>query len=160
MTCEFLSFFEIRCCSYTESGVSISVDRKRDEKVKFYLLDREMGPCDYMEKRREITQGEICDLVISYQKNESDEIIFCLVELKGININKAIDQISIVFDSLKRKECAHHSITWKAYVCSHGSSPVKYDTTHENKLKERFLSGNFKIRKNRKTDPFSSFLRS
>lgn len=159
MTCDFLNFFEIPCCSYSESGVTVSVDRKKDEIVKFFLIDRDMGNKEYMEKRKEISDREICDLVISFGKKGLDELIFCLVELKGSDINHAIDQVSKVFDSLIKKNCCHHKITWKVYICSHGSSPIKYDTAHEKKLKDRFQTGNFKVGKNRPTDPFANFLR-
>jgi hypothetical protein len=159
MTCDFLKFFEITCCSHSEDGVTVSVDRKSDEVVKFFLIDREMKNKEYVKKRQEISNGEICDLVISYEKKRINEITFCLVELKGSKINHAIDQVSKVFDSLITKECCHHPVKWKCYICSHGSSPIKYDTSHEKKLKDRFQMGRYKISKNRKTDPFSNFLR-
>lgn len=159
MTCEFLNFFKISKCSYSENGVKVSVKKEQNEIINFFLIDRNMNDKEYLIKRREISEKEICDLVISYEKRGKNAITFCLVELKGSDINHAIDQVCRVFDVLKDKECCHHNVIWKVYICSHGSSPIRYDTTHERKLKDRFRSGCYKLSKNRKTDPFQNFLK-
>jgi len=159
MPCEVLNFFEIPCCHYYEEGVGIGIDRKGNEIIRFYLIDRNTNNAEYREKRQEISDGEICDLIISYKLRNNEKIIFCLVELKGAKINHAIDQICRVFDFLQTKNCCHQTINWKAYICSNVSSPVKKNDSFIIKLKQRFQPGDYKISKNRVTDPFANFLR-
>jgi hypothetical protein len=96
----------------------------------------------------------------------SDEKIICFVELKGNDINKAIDQVTNTYRcfgrkiqrmKLKNSKGLIESITCKAYIRLGGSAPIKIKDDEIEPLRKAF-NGKKNIKISRDKD-VGSFIR-
>ena len=143
-----------RGTSFSENGKDIRVDPLPDEIFAFFIIDDQSNPKSKVREEFGIT-GEICDLLVFRALKNNDKKIICLVELKGNNIDKAIDQVMNTYKffgtkvsqmKLKNAKEILDSITWKAYIRLGGSAPVKIKDEKVEQLNRVFKGkNNFKI---------------
>ncbi len=163
MTLEiFLKSCRINKTSWQEKGKYVNIRPQDGEIIQFFLIDTENNQnC----KIRQLLNhnGEICDLIVSYQKNNSRNKIVCLVELKGTRVDKAANQILSIYKILK--ECLNRNriencsqILWRAYILRAGSSPIKH-TEAQRLLLTEFDSNEFKISRKNNCDDLGKFIR-
>lgn len=144
--------------SVSESDVSVSVKQHAHETVLFFRVD-----IAHVCKGLGIKDKEPrCDYLVFY-KNEGKTIL-CLVELKGKNVDHAVDQIAHSYKHLsqllKQRDVDMKHITWKAYICCNAHSPLTQSKQPANTLKELFGHNNFGIVRDRgREDEFGKFLR-
>src|SRR6266436_501803 len=105
--------------SVTEKGVTvrISTDRKQadrgsNEIILFFKTDEQIVRRDLG-----IQDGEaICDYLVFYSRegknDEESEKVLCLVELKGGDVKRAMEQVNSTYEHLKqfleRRPCKPH----------------------------------------------------
>lgn len=145
--------------SYNECGVTISIDRKKDEIVYFFLLDNTYK--DILKKHLGI-EGEgqpICDLLVFYQKEGKPKKVLCLAEAKGSDTAHALKQIENIYDAMSRKmksTCKNllDECTWVAYIQQnpHSSSPPNMKSYTDSLEKKGLIC---RVQKN----GFSDFIR-
>lgn len=112
--------------SHTESGVKVSVkpDKSQEETIVFFCIDPESPEsnedCEFIDI---ISAVQICDLLIDYES--SKKVVFCLVELKGRDVEHAIEQVLSTFKGILRTfgKNVRDDVQWKAYIVQHGSAP-------------------------------------
>jgi hypothetical protein len=132
---------------FSESGVEVSMVQKSGEKLLFFKMDQPIV------REALHIEGHICDGLVCYFRG--NEKIFCLVELKGCRLDTAVDQIINTHKHLKSQFTSSldkmnhkkylHMITWKAYVCSRGSTPKEL-SHYKKTLDDTFGKGNYGIR--------------
>ena len=109
-----------------ESGVNVSIDKKRGETVLFFRLDS--GDNRRLLKYLDIGDtGRICDLLIYYLNENDDKPSIFLVELKGKKTSDAIAQIESVYDAFSKKLTAEKifdDFKWGAFIKTNSKSPV------------------------------------
>jgi hypothetical protein len=148
--------------NFTESGGHVSIRKQSDECVLFFVVDPSSNRVSTA--REDLTiNGKICDLVVYYRKD--DKSVICLVETKGSNVARAVQQVKNTYDHLKRalnqatqgRACRtlFEDIVWKAYVCLHGSSPRDI-RNHRTTLNGYFGQRNCDIKRHQ---AFGDFLR-
>lgn len=149
--------------SFSEGRCQVRLCLEPGETVLFFVVDDQSNPDCTLRQDFGVT-GSICDLVVFYVRGHNK--VICLVELKGSDIERAIEQVTstrrFLQESLRQlakcKEFRSHlrQIEWKAYIHPHGSVPR--DTKRLCKpLQQDFGKGNFDI--SRKED-LGEFLRS
>ena len=116
--------------SVSEHGGRVSVEPQSGEVVLFFVVDDQTNPDSTLRQDLGIV-GAICDCVVYYVKG--DKKVLGLVELKGSNLDRALDQIMNTFQCLRqslractlRRDCrpCFLQIDWRAYVHIHGSAP-------------------------------------
>ena len=131
--------------SVSEHGGRVSVKPQSGEIVLFFVVDDQTNRDSTLRQDLGIV-GAICDCVVYYIKG--DKKVLCLVELKGSNVDHAVEQIMNTFQYLKqsleactlRRECrsCFLQIDWRAYVYVHGSVP------RNTKQASRFLTEAFR----------------
>lgn len=149
---------------FNNSGVNVSYLKQPDEMVMFFDIDPESNPLSTFKQDLNFLHEVICDGLVFYSKRPTK--IFCFVELKGQDINHAIDQVintyshfsSTLQKNLRSKSChdQFNLIVWKAYIAVNSSSPINCSDKKKGLLKDTFGKNNFKIER---SSNFSSFLR-
>jgi hypothetical protein len=142
----------------SESDVNVSVKRQANETILFFRIDAAHVCKDLGIKDKEPR----CDYLAFYKKD--DKTILCLVELKGKNIEHAVEQIAHTYkrlnELLKQRACDTKHITWKAYVGCNAHSPLTQSKQPADKLKALFGHNNFNIVRDRgRENMFGQFLR-
>jgi hypothetical protein len=134
--------------SCSDSGVTVRIQPTRSEEVQVFHIDDSSNPPCRLRTDLPII-GPICDCVFSYAKTRATSRILCLVELKGSNIEEAVDQILNTYEHVHSRLCREHQqrITFKAYIRLHGASP-RDNRNQQERLDRKFRRGNALIRRN------------
>lgn len=155
--------------SFTDQGQTVSVKQESNESFLFFVIDKKTNEKSSLPEvlgiSKEGKEGKICDLIVYYQKSPdgktpSDSCVICCAELKGTNLDRAIEQIintkKYFVDSLKAKKVDFKKITWKAYILCHGSSQKDMK-----KYKKNFEDAGFRNQyiETGKTSDISAFIR-
>ena len=110
---------------FSDAGarLSMTIDPKLKETALFFKMDK-----------AEVRQGLkiqtmlCCDGLIFYSRDNEQDKVFCLVELKGNKLEHAVKQIVTTRDYLQQALAQTLAssylkrIRWKAYIYQHGSS--------------------------------------
>ena len=138
--------------SFRESGATVSVAKQSGETILLFVLDPQSNHESTVVLDLPL-DGPICDLAFYYATSSVKRV--CLVELKGADINHALDQlintkekIEQALDNARRgKGWRRHAaaIEWLGYVRAHGSSPTRKPKNIEARLRRCFGKGNFKL---------------
>jgi hypothetical protein len=146
--------------------VTVSYSKGPNEVVLFFEIDEQTNPSSTFRQDIAPNINEICDGLIFFENLTN--CVFCFVELKGGNIDHAIDQIvstkrafiNSLTQSIQRKSCRNKisKITLKAFIAVNASSPMKLSSKKRSLLSSEFGDqNNICISRNR---DISSFLRS
>lgn len=121
----FFNHLLFKKTSYTDSGVTISIDSKKDENIFFFVLDNENKE-DLKTHLGIGGEGQLlCDLLVYYTKE--DKKILCLAEAKGRDVPHATEQIKNTYNALlknlrKSCPCLITDCKWVAFIQMHNSS--------------------------------------
>ena len=129
--------------SFSEAGGRVSVQPKSEETIHFFVIDDDINPDCTLRQDLGIV-GAICDLLVSYAKENKK--LLCLVELKGKNLRRAVEQVANTYKYLRKSlsQPQLQQIKWKAYIHQHGSSPSKTDRDWiKNRLERGFGKNNY-----------------
>jgi hypothetical protein len=145
---------------FTESGNAVSIQRQLQEIILFFSIDDQSNATCALRQSLSLT-SRICDLLVfraSFSDRRVESITLCLVELKGRDVDGALEQIENIYDvfshrlrSLSRPQCG---INWKAYIKVRVGSPINYNKRTISKLKQKGL----RVRVRREKD-IGDFLR-
>lgn len=139
-----------------ESGLIVSTEVLAGETILFFHIDCEDG----RNSLGIVGKGaKICDYLVFYTKDDDNKEVICLLELKGKDLNSAIEQIIQTHRNIHMIAKEHlgkhvQQILWKACICMHGQAPrnrqsdrdtlirvfgkenvrIKHGTTHDTKL--------------------------
>jgi hypothetical protein len=113
--------------SVTESGLTVNLERLRDEIIPFFHTDSPQA-------RKILSMPDdnqkSCDYFVVYTKasNNAKEIA-CFLELKGKNFEQAVKQVCNTYKHIKilleqYLEKAHHQkVIYSVSICMHGRAP-------------------------------------
>lgn len=147
-----------------ESGLTVSIDRQEDELIYFFHTDcGEGNRCLGMNK----PEKEKCnDYLVFYTKEKSINEVFCLLELKGKDIQRAKQQVintheyisALLKDKISRTQM--QNLIWSVYICLSNSAPQETQRV-QNELAALFGKGRVGIKTVVKKDTtnFALFLR-
>lgn len=147
-----------RGTSWHESGNKINIVPRSGELVKLFVIDPESNPqCSF----RQITglSGPICDVFITFLSQEHRIQLICLIEMKGNDLDYAIQQISKTYEALTQYHEDLRRANYRGYILSGGSAPIILNTANRNLLNRIFGRGNFTIRRKQNNDDLGQFLR-
>ena len=121
--------------SITESGLTVSMERKLDEIIHFFRVDSDGG-------RRELDMVglKVCDCLIIYTKEMKQDEVLCFLELKGGRLDDAKEQIMSTQGKVKQilsAERIQQNIILKACICMRQQAPSGF-MRHEAELKRLF----------------------
>lgn len=146
--------------SFFEAGGHIHFNQKADEIILLFVIDPESNSTSTAYQDL-IIKGPICDLILYYIKDHNK--VICFIELKGANIQKAVEQIENTFKNFKTllehstgdKACCPHcrDISYKSYIQLHGSAPRPI-TEYERALAKQFGRRNFRVSQDQDVDSF------
>jgi hypothetical protein len=140
--------------SITESGITVSIDRRQGEIISFFRPDSEAGRncLDMMGSRA-------CDCLVFYSQETQHEEKLCLLELKKpAKTGDAKKQILAVYHAVNKILNAAHvqGATWMVFICMRRHNVLPGDRRHINELKDYFGE---KVKCRRSSEEFGSFLR-
>lgn len=146
----------------------VSIVPGTGETILFFPIDDQQqrnAPC-LMRQELGLSKKPVCDLLVFFA-NESEEIVLCLVELKGRDVAHAVEQIEETYAALNEL-AARSSISprlWqrvhlKGYILMHGSMPQDVKK-FKKPLEKLFGKGNYDIKsqKENQGDFLGDFLR-
>lgn len=146
--------------SFSEAGGHIHFNQKADEIVLLFIIDQQSNPISTAYQDL-IKNGPVCDLIVYYIKDHKK--VICFIELKGSNIQRAVEQIENTFIKFKtllehsttNKACCTHcrNISYKSYIHLHGSAP-RFTREHERTLEQYFGRRNSRVSRNQDIDNF------
>lgn len=149
--------------SFSEAGGRIRFNQGTNETILLFVIDQRSNPHSTVYQDL-IINGLVCDLIIYYIKD--DKKIICFIELKGSDIQRAVEQIGNTFNKFKKslqisttkKACCPHStnIRYKSYILLHGSAP-RMIKDYMYTLEQSFGRGNFLISR---CEDISNFIRN
>jgi len=130
--------------SYTEDGVTITLQPQNGETILFFSIDDQSNPNCKLRPLLGLAQAgmKICDLIVFYA-NDTERII-CFVELKGSNIQTAKDQVINTFITFNAKLNSSLTFTAKTYIVHKGSTPQEIEK-YKQELENKFGKGNYDI---------------
>jgi hypothetical protein len=121
----------------TESGLTVSVAKKKNEIILFVQADN-----DHARRYLEMPQGnkKSCDRLILYALDYSKDELLCFLELKGNKLDDAVDQIINTHKHMRillnKNIAKKQHIFLCACICTHNSVPnVRNQQSHLEKLK-------------------------
>src|SRR6266487_1695351 len=147
-----------------EDGLTVSIEREKDEEIYFFRMDCVEGnSCLGMKK---VEKEKCCDYLVFFNKEKSINEVFCFLELKGKNVQKAKQQVINTYTHLSAllKENSGQNQTqvplWSVYICLSGPAPQETQRVH-NELIKRFGKGRVGIKAviKKDTTEFPRFLR-
>ncbi len=149
--------------SFKESGKHVNVKPKSEECVRFYHIDQNPN-CTVRSFFKH--DGHICDLLVTYSTQNSATRIFCIVELKGRNIDDAISQVLQVYGLFKRYIAENRAqfngldIIWRSCIVIGASAPMDCLDGNKKQLVQAFGRKNVKFTRKRNNDDLGVFLRT
>lgn len=128
-------------------GTAVSMSPNNDENVLFFDLDKE--PCAIRQLLLDQTDWEnkkICDGLVFF--SNSKEIIFCLIELKGEDVDHAKEQLintqrflqSHLKESLQKTPVGRElfrKIHWRAYILQNKRASSPNRNSNPDKIKKQ-----------------------
>jgi hypothetical protein len=156
-------------------GTTVSMTPNSDEKVLFFDLDKDecaikkllLGQADWQNKK-------ICDGLVFF--SNSNGIVFCLVELKGEDVNHAKDQLintqkflqCYLEGSLRKSSVGRdllQKIQWRAYILQNRSASSPSRKSNPDKIKKhgdiyKELNDHFEKFDIRKQQDIGDFIRA
>ncbi len=147
-----------------EDGLTVSIERGKDEEIYFFHIDCDEGSrCLGMNKTE---KEKCCDYLVFYAKEKSINEVFCFLELKGKNVQRAMLQVISAYTyvlALLRKKPGQIQLqdpVWSVYICLSGSVPQENKKVQK-ELKKRFGEGRVSIKAvvEKDTTEFPRFLR-
>ncbi|HEY1349674.1 MAG TPA: hypothetical protein VGF67_08630 [Ktedonobacteraceae bacterium] len=154
--------------SVSEQKTKASIEPAENEVVFFLKMD-----CDEARVQlgmRASDKKATCDYVVFYTRrsknSEERRSVLCLLELKGCDIDHAIDQVIATREHIKQSLRILQGTdvwpyvqrpTWKAYICCNPKSAIVPSKKYALTIEKAFGKNNFKITHN--DDP-GSFLRN
>ncbi len=141
--------------SFSEARNRVSLQRRSNETILFFSTDEQSNPHCTLRQDLDIPGG-VCDLVVFYA--QGNRKIVCLVELKGSDLKRAVEQVTNMYENLRRplKQTHLQLIEWKVYICMSGAVPKEAKNLQKN-LHRIFGKRNFVVSKNDRD--FGKFLR-
>ena len=108
-----------------ESGLIVSTEVLAGETILFFHIDCEDGRNSLGIAGK---GAKICDYLVFYTKDDDSKEIICLLELKGKDLNSAIEQIIQTYRNIHVMAKEHlgkhvQQIRWKTCICMHGQAP-------------------------------------
>ncbi len=137
--------------SFKENGVEIKVIPQSGETILFFSIDEQSNPSCKLRQVLNIDQQnmKICDLIVFYGKG-NDRVI-CFVELKGGDLQRAVEQIRNTYNSFRKillSRCSHcNGFIPKAYIKTNSSAPQEIKE-YQKQLCTTFGKSNYDISKN------------
>jgi hypothetical protein len=131
-----------------ENGLTVSIEPKKDEKIYFFHTDCDEGNrCLGMNK---LEKEECNDYLVFYTKEKGVNEVFCFLELKGKDIQKAKQQVinthkcikSLLKDKISQQQ---QNPIWSVYICLSNSAPQETQKV-QNELAILFGKGRVRIR--------------
>jgi len=121
--------------SISESGLTVSMERKSDETVHFFRIDSDEG-------RRELGMVDlkVCDCLVIYTKEIERDEALCFLELKGGRLDVAKEQVISTHSKVKQilsVERIQQNIILKVCICMRQQAPSGF-MRHEAELKRLF----------------------
>ncbi len=128
---------------FGEQGATVSIKPKSGETILFFSVDDQSNEGCGLRKMG--MQGALCDLVIFFD-NAGEKKTLCMVELKGSDLKRAIEQVINTRDFLKNNlpTGLRQHVVWKACILLTGKSPQEVKQL-EKHLEEAFGKENFRI---------------
>jgi len=122
--------------SYKEHGIRVSVQPKSGERWQFFVIDDQSRPACTLRQDLKI-RGALCDVVVLCHLPNAQLPIICLVELKGRDSARAVEQVLNTRAALLPHFRREHKCTvqWRAFIRRHGGAPKQ----HERKLRARLI---------------------
>ncbi len=154
--------------SYKEGKGKVSISPEEGEDICFFIIDNDVGYEALKIDRKALRtdkKGVICDCLVFFGRKgtESKEYVekFCLVELKGSDLEHVMHQIinthEHLWELLTYSPCKHNlsKFVKKAYIYRQGNTPkeTKHLTGLRNQLINIFES-NFEHGRNSDLGPF------
>ena len=132
--------------SHKEHGIGVSVQPKSGEKWQFYVIDEKSNAKCTLRKDLEI-HGALCDVVVICNLPKTQAPIVCLVELKGCDYAKAVEQVINTYKSLFPHFQRKHSfpVCWRVFIRRRGGAPKQRDLQLRKRLVDAFGKGNFQV---------------
>jgi len=157
---------KINKTSVTESGLTVNMERLRDEIVHFFHTD---SP----EARKVLNMPDrdqkSCDYFVLYTKaNNNPKEIACFLELKGKNFEQAVKQVCNTYKYTKflleqyLEKLQHQKVIYSVSICMHGRAPSpKAELRGREQLKNIFCitDQHIEIRHGRHKHDLGNFLR-
>ena len=142
--------------SFGEVHNRVSVQQKSDEPILFFVTDDQSNSVSTLRSDLKMG-GAVCDLVIFYAQGNKKTL--CLVELKGSDLEQAVEQIINTYQHLKRtlKQPHRRLIGWKAYIQISGSIPKELKELQKS-LHNIFGKHNYAIARDDRE--FANFIRN
>ena len=147
-----------------ESGLTVSVEREKDEEIYFFHVDcHEGNRCLGMN----IVEQEKCnDYLVFYTRDKSVNEVFCFLELKGKDIQRAKQQVINTHEYIKAllkdrmSQAQMQNLIWSVYICLSNAAPQETQRL-QNELTGLFGKGRVGIKTvvRKDTTNFPQFLR-
>ncbi|MDQ2886388.1 MAG: hypothetical protein M3Y39_09900 [Chloroflexota bacterium] len=147
-----------------ESGLTVSIEPEKDEEIYFFHIDCQEGNrCLGMNT----LEKEKCnDYLVFYTREKSVNEVFCFLELKGKDIQRAKQQVlnthkyvkALLIDRMSQAQI--QNLIWSVYICLSNAAPQETQRV-QNELSKLFGKGRVGIRAVREKDitNFPLFLR-
>ncbi len=126
------------------SGLTVSIEREEDEVIYFFRTDCDEGNwCLGMNK---VEKEKCSDYLVFYTKEKSVNEVFCLLELKGKDIQRAKQQVintheyinALLKDKISQAQMQY--FVWSVYICLSNSAPQETQRV-QNELTALFGKG-------------------
>ena len=113
--------------SVTESGLTVNIERLRDEIVLFFHTD---SPTARKILNMPDDNQKSCDYFVMYTKEcHNAKEITCFLELKGKNFEQAVKQVCNTYRYVRilleqyLEKSQHHKVIYSVSICMHGRAP-------------------------------------
>ncbi len=129
--------------SITESGLTVSMERKSDEIVHFFRIDSVGG-----RYALDMINLKVCDCLVIYTKEVEQDEVLCFLELKGGRLDDAKEQIISTHSKVKqilRAERIQQNIIFKVCICMRQQAPSGF-IRHEAELKRLFGKNHVRLK--------------
>jgi hypothetical protein len=148
-----------------ESGLTVSIERQEDELIYFFHTD--CGEGNRCLGMNTLEKEKCNDYLVFYTKEKSVNEVFCLLELKGKDIQRAKQQVintheyisALLKDKISQPQM--QNLIWSVYICLSNSAPQETKRV-QNELIGKFGKGRISIKTVVKKDNtnFPQFLRN
>jgi len=139
-------------CRGSGRVLSIQPNAKEGEIVLFFSIDDQSNSECQVRGLLGIS-GRICDCLILYVRN--DQMLICLVELKGREGKDAEEQIVNTYNYLQppfsnflKKSKMFSQVKWRAFIYRQGGSNRRNEEETQRRMEKAFGRGNFLFRNN------------
>jgi hypothetical protein len=134
--------------SHRDFGNEVRVERKAGETILLFVTDDKSNPnCKLKQDLQMGKDAIICDCIFFYSRSDQADKVLCLVELKGVDIEHAVERIANTQKLLKSKFSRSHEqhIRWRVYIHVRGSAPIRKSSKLIQRLESIFGKGGYDI---------------